>query len=484
MTTMKNKNVKRGLIALIALGLIVILMVMGIILSRYLIETEEEKYGGHGFDYMNGFSSTDFTGYHVFDGEKLYSLDHPASLLIENVEDMPVLDGAEACYPVYAAVAKAIYKDISEIELQAKNSYKEGKYPEADWHYNNGRIVSFTNTVYAYGRLVNREVDLVFGARPSQDQREDARFYNEQIISTPIGKEAFVFFVEEDNPVEGLTSDQVKAIYHGDITNWKEVGGLDQEIIAFQRPENSGSQATMKYFMGDISLKDPDVMEKVDAMAGVIEEVKQYHNEAGALGYTFQYFLTGLQQEEGVKMLAIDGVYPSVEHIKDGSYPILVNLVCAKRASNKNPYVDKVIEFLLSDDGQEIIEKTGYGPLADRNVEPIVENEIDEWTTYNLESEDHTGEIRLTVDGYSDVIEMTYDGKFIKGDYFMDEENPGTYIGYATTPESWVYGPIEYRFTFDADKLTILDSYREGNATDGYGEIFPNPGDVFVKKSE
>ena len=81
------------------------------------------------------------------------------------------------------------------------------------------------------------------------------------------------------------------------------------------------------------------------------------------MAYTFNYFLTGLQQEKGVKILAIDGVYPTVETIKDGTYPLVVNLVCSKLESNEDPYVQEVIDFILSEDGQELIEKTGYAPL-------------------------------------------------------------------------------------------------------------------------
>ena len=124
-------------------------------------------------------------------------------------------------------------------------------------------------------------------------------------------------------------------------------------------------------------------MTRVDAMGGVIENVKQYHNEAGAIGYTFRYFLEGLNQEKGVKMLSVDGVYPSVENIKNGTYPALASLVCARLASNDSQYVQQVVDFLLSDDGQKIIEETGYGPLPRDGVgkvqsEPIIENEVEE----------------------------------------------------------------------------------------------------------
>ncbi|MDO4467827.1 MAG: substrate-binding domain-containing protein [Bacillota bacterium] len=322
------------------------------------------RYGGHGFDYMNGYSSTDFTDYTVYaKHSKLVQLDHPASLRIEKEEDMPVLDGAEACYPLYAALAKAVYKDIDQIELD---------YLKSESVYHNGKIVTFTNTIYGFNRLINNDpnwkefgsrVDMFFGARPSEEQMEMAREVGVEIEITPIGKEAFVFFVEKDNPIENLSSQDIRKIYSGEITNWKELGGKNKDIIPFQRPENSGSQTMMTYFMQDVPLKPADTFEMVNAMGGVIHKVAEYTNEKGAMGYTFRYFLEELQQEKGVKMLAVDGIYPSLENIENGTYPLLVDLCLITRAENENPYVEIMKEYILSQEGQEIIKKTGYGAL-------------------------------------------------------------------------------------------------------------------------
>ena len=170
--------------------------------------------------------------------EQLPNMDKKTKLTIANAlfadKDMPVLDGAEACYPLYAAYAKACYKDIDEIERQWVKAGND--------QYLNGKIVSFTNTIRGFDRLVfqgddteknDYAVDMLFGARPSADQLAEAEYMGVELDITPIGKEGFVFFVEEDNPVDGLSSDQLRAIYHGEITNWKEVGGKDQEIRAF-----------------------------------------------------------------------------------------------------------------------------------------------------------------------------------------------------------------------------------------------------------
>ncbi len=314
------------------------------------------KYAGHGFDYMNGFSSTDFTDYTVYaKRSKLVSPDTAPEFTIENEEDMPIMDGAEACYPLYASFAKAVYKDIDKIERDyiEKNPYS----------WTNGKIVTFTNTLQGFDRLIRGDADLFFGARPSGDQMADAEAAGVEPEITPIGKEAFVFFVEEDNPVDSLSVDQIRAIYHGDIKNWSEVGGDDEAIVAFQRPENSGSQTMMEYFMGETTLMEPKTYEVVSAMGGVIDEVAEYANEDGAMGYSFRYFVEELSQEKDVKILAVNGVRPTVENIENGSYALTVDLCLITRKDDPMPEVKEMIDFVLSDPGQEIIRKTGYAGL-------------------------------------------------------------------------------------------------------------------------
>ena len=317
----------------------------------------EVRYGGHGFAYMHGFSSTDFSQYMVYSQPgKLAALDHPAAFQIQDEADMPVMDGAEACYPLYAAAAKAVYQDIAHIESNWADS------GERAW--TNGKIVTFTNTVVGFERLIEGNVDLFFGARPSADQLAYAAEQGVELEITPIGREAFVFFVEEDEPVDGLTQDQLRAIYHGDVTDWSQVGGRAGEIAAFQRPAGSGSQTMMEYFMGEVSLKEPQTYETVGSMEGVIRHVAQYARQRGALGYSFRYFIQGLSQEKGVKLLAVDGVTPDLAHIEDGSYPLTVPLCLVTRKDDPNPNVGKMIDFFLSPDGQTLVRETGYGGLA------------------------------------------------------------------------------------------------------------------------
>ena len=339
--------------------IVLMVILLGGCFDTYLyMNRPSVKYGGHGFKYMHGYSSTDFSDYTVYsDNSKLAVLKEGSNLIIENEEDMPILDGAEACYPLYAAFAKAVYKDIDIIEREWLDK------GENIWK--NGKIVSFTNSINAFDRLIygetdNDRVDMFFGAKPSASQLEDAQRMNIELDITPIGKEAFVFFVTEDNPVDDISSEDIKAIYHGDITNWKQLGGKDEEILSFQRPKNSGSQTMMEYFMGDVSLKEPQTYEVVGAMEGVITKVAQFNSEKGAMGYSFRYFVEELNQEKNVKLLSVDGISPSIENIENGTYPLVTNVCLITRKDDSNPYVEKMKEFILSDQGQRIVKETGY----------------------------------------------------------------------------------------------------------------------------
>ena len=75
---------------------------------------------------------------------------------------------------------------------------------------------------------------------------------------------------------------------------------------------------------------------------------------------------TTSEQEKNVKMLSVDGVYPTPESIEDGSYPLTVDLCVISRKDDPNPNVQKMIDYLLSEEGQSIVRGTGYGGLSER----------------------------------------------------------------------------------------------------------------------
>lgn len=284
---------------------------------------------------------------------KLVKLEEPADLRLD-YKILPRLDGATALYPVYAAFVQAVYP--------------EQEYPRYG-HGGNG-YVTCNGTTDAYDRLIKGEADMIFVAGPSQAQLDAAAAAGKELHLTPIGREAFVFFVNSRNPVRSLTVEEIQKIYTGEITNWKQVGGRWQAIRPFQRSEGSGSQSALQRLMGDLPLMEPEEENTVDAMDGIIRRVAVYRNFGNALGFSFRYYTTQMVTDDHIRLLAIDGVEPAKETIRDGSYPIASYFyaVTASRAGQPpleetNPRVAALLGWILSEQGQEIIERTGYVSL-------------------------------------------------------------------------------------------------------------------------
>lgn len=262
-----------------------------------------------------------------------------------NLQDnLPKIDGAAALFPVYSAFVNAVYPDTTKLHDEA-------------FHYN--------NTPVGYSLLAEKETDIFIGVYPSDEQKAYAADCNTTFEYTPIGTEAFVFFVHKDNPVENLTTAQIKSIYQGKITNWKELGGKDEEITAFQRNEGSGSQSMLKRFMGDTPIMEAPTELKNDLMSGIIEEVSNYKNKTNSIGFSFRFYVEGIIKNPDIKMLSVDGISPTTENIKNGKYPIVTPIYAVTYEENTNENVDRLLEWILSDEGQFIIEKTGYVGIAE-----------------------------------------------------------------------------------------------------------------------
>ncbi len=254
--------------------------------------------------------------------------------------DLPVLDGAAALVPVYAAFINAVYPEGSV-------TYEGGSFSDDNYYGENfasDSKMQYKNTVRGFEAIVDGTTDIFFSAAPSQEQRQYAKDKGVELVYVPIGLEAFVFFVNENNPVDNLTAEQIRGIYSGEYTNWAQVGGANRVINPVTRISGSGSQSAMEAFMGEreIAPKSPF------AIAGA------------SIGYSFRYYMDGIVGNEAVKMLSLNGVYPSAENIKNKSYPIIAEFYAVYRKDNDNENVKILVDWILSDEGQEVIEQSGY----------------------------------------------------------------------------------------------------------------------------
>ncbi len=272
-------------------------------------------------------------------------------------ENLPRMDGATALYPLYSAFVRA--------------SYPEGNYSPyyalgAD-DPEHGTLVACSTTPQAFQNLLDGYADVVFLVGVSNEQRAMAEERGLELILTPIGREAFIFFVNSRNTAENLSLADIKRIYAGEVTSWQEVGGGNGAIRAYQRPDSSGSQTMLEKVLDGSPLVKAPEEDVFNLMIGMVKRVASYRNYNNSLGYSFLYYIRDMIGENEVKFLSIDGIPPTRENIESGAYPFAEDfyVVTAKRASEYlNPEraenIDRLIEWILSPQGQYLVDATGY----------------------------------------------------------------------------------------------------------------------------
>ena len=181
------------------------------------------------------------------------------------------------------------------------------------------KAMQFTKTNNAYIRLMDGEADLVIAYEPGPNAKEDPRYG--EIEMKPIGLDALIFICNTENAVESLTTEEIQKIYTGKIKNWKEVGGKDVDIIAFQREQNSGSQTLMEnLMMKGKKMAEAPVEYRPSEMGELIDGVARFANTGNALGYSVYFYARNMYKRPNLRFMAVDGVLPSNDTIRDGSY--------------------------------------------------------------------------------------------------------------------------------------------------------------------
>ena len=255
-------------------------------------------------------------------------------------DELPVLDGAAALLPVYASIIHNVYPEGCV-------TYDGGVFSDDNYYGENfakDSAMQYKNTVRGYKAIVDGETDLLFCAAPSQAQKQYALDQGVELEYVPIGLEGFVFFVNENNPVNDLTVEQIRGIYSGKYTNWKELGGTNRIINPITRLQGSGSQTTFESFMKG-------------------EKIARKHPLAiigGSIGFSFRYYMDGIVENDHVKMLSINGVAPTPSNIQNHTYPIVASFYAIYRKDNTNKNIPVLIDWILSEEGQDLIEKSGY----------------------------------------------------------------------------------------------------------------------------
>jgi phosphate transport system substrate-binding protein len=169
---------------------------------------------------------------------------------------------------------------------------------------------------------------------------------------TPIAIDGIAIIVHPDNPVSDMGLQDVTDIFTGGITNWSEVGGDDEDIVVVSREDGSGTRGAFDdIVLGDEALVDSALIQ--NTTGGVAETVA---NDPNAIGY-----MSVGAMEDSVKGLVIDGAEPTSEDIVAGDYPVSRPFnYLTNEEEGMNELSEAYLDFVLSDEGQQVVEEQGY----------------------------------------------------------------------------------------------------------------------------
>ena len=219
-----------------------------------------------------------------------------------------------------------------------------------------------TGTHSSFINLINGDADIIIVAREASEYEiEVARTNNVNLIQIPIAIDAFIFILNEENPVNTLSTSQIRGIYTGAITNWSEVGGINEKIFPFKRNATSGSQVLMEnLIMNDNDMLELPEMEVSPTMWGPFNLLS--HNKNG-ICYTVYYYKEFMARAEFVKHISIDGVYPDYNTLKSHEYPYTTNVYAVIRENlDRSSMAYSLYQLLLTQAGSNVIKESGYVP--------------------------------------------------------------------------------------------------------------------------
>jgi phosphate transport system substrate-binding protein len=207
--------------------------------------------------------------------------------------------------------------------------------------------------------LINGTADLANASRQVKDK--ERKSIKERRGSDPqefrVALDALAVYVPASNKVGALSIPQLKKIFRGETTNWKEVGGDDAPIVLYSRENNSGTYA---YFKEHV-LADEDFSATAQTLPGTAAVINAVAKDANGIGYG------GIAYAEGVRTVKVapeggEAVEPTMENATSGKYP-LSRYLHVYSPGPVSGIAKEYIDFVLSSEGQQVVQGVGYYPL-------------------------------------------------------------------------------------------------------------------------
>jgi phosphate transport system substrate-binding protein len=202
--------------------------------------------------------------------------------------------------------------------------------------------------------LINGTTDICNSSRPmkSSELKKLKERFGTLGVEIPCAKDGLSLYVNESNSITDLTLQQIKDIYTGKISNWKQVGGKDAKIILYSRENNSG---TYVYFKDNV-LKGEDYAPSCQNLPGTAAVVNAVAKDVNGVGYG------GAAYGKGIREVKVSGFAPTKENIATGKYPITRYLYMYTR-SKPTGAMKAFIDWILSAEGQAVVTDVGYFPV-------------------------------------------------------------------------------------------------------------------------
>jgi len=184
----------------------------------------------------------------------------------------------------------------------------------------------------------------------SRDLKGDEK--KADLSETKIALDAIAIITNGDNKVSNLTKEQVKDIFTGKISNWKELGGHDSPIVVVSREDGSGTREGFESIVG----YGPEELVKNALISDGSGNIKTtVSNNKNAIGYISLGYV-----DKSVKSVSIDGVAPSSENVKTHKYAISRPFLLIYKDEKLTEEGQKFIDYILGDEGQKVVEKHGF----------------------------------------------------------------------------------------------------------------------------
>lgn len=220
--------------------------------------------------------------------------------------------------------------------------------------------VKISQTHQSFVNLIDNNTDIIFTARlMSEDEKAYADNAGVTLVATPIALDAFIFIANPANPVQSLTQQEIRNIYMGLLTNWRDVGGNNATIVPFVRNANSGSQELMETLV----MKDLVMPQwPVEMLSSMMLAFTAIRSEVNGLCYTVYYYKEQIVRDNNlVKTLAVDGVSPNRATIRERKYPYTTEVYAVIRSDlDQSSMAYKLYELLKSPAARAVIEESGY----------------------------------------------------------------------------------------------------------------------------